>query len=102
MKSTDIQRLMASFESAANCYKNDKNESVEYWLARDLQKIFRYADSRNFGSVISKAIDACKNAGGNIDDHFLFVKSEIKAGVAVNMPSQRNISKIMTLSEKRF
>lgn len=42
----------------------------EYWLARELSKVLQYADWRNFENAIFKAMDACKNSGATVEDHF--------------------------------
>ena len=47
------------------------NEYVqEFWYARELAKALEYKDFRNFEQSIFKAMDACKNSGYNISDHF--------------------------------
>ncbi len=43
---------------------------VEYWSARDIQKLLGYTDWRNFLSVVGKARTACKVSGHVINDHF--------------------------------
>lgn len=42
----------------------------EFWSARDLSKTLEYADFRNFTVAIYKAMEACKNSGYLISDHF--------------------------------
>lgn len=42
----------------------------EYWSSRDLAKALDYNDYRNFLSTIDKAMQACKNSGQLISDHF--------------------------------
>lgn len=39
------------------------DEGVEFWYARELQKVLEYAEWRNFLVVIEKAKLACKNSG---------------------------------------
>ena len=62
-----IHQLHSDFEHCAN---TDEASGVEYWFARDLQKLLGYSQWRNFEPVIEKAITACVNAGENPDDHF--------------------------------
>ncbi len=73
MKKEQIQELFYQFENA--CY--DYN-GIECWSARELQKIFNYADWRNFLKVIDKAKEACKNSGGKVPDHFVDVNKMIE------------------------
>lgn len=42
----------------------------EYWNARELSKVLEYKDFRNFELTVYKAMDACKNSGFEISDHF--------------------------------
>ncbi|HEY7123786.1 MAG TPA: DNA damage-inducible protein D [Ktedonobacterales bacterium] len=42
----------------------------EYWLARELAKIFGYRSWQNFEQVIAKAKIACKYDGYEVADHF--------------------------------
>ncbi len=53
---------------------------VEYWFARELQKVLEYAEWRNFSTVIKKAKEACKGSGINTSDHFVDVNKIVKAG----------------------
>jgi hypothetical protein len=62
-----IHQLHGDFERCAN---TDETTGVEYWFARDLQKLLGYTQWRNFEPVIEKAITACMTAGENPDDHF--------------------------------
>lgn len=42
----------------------------EYWHARDLQPLLEYASWDKFKRVIEKAIEACRQSGNAVDDHF--------------------------------
>lgn len=86
MKSELVRQLTTNFESAA--YTADE---VEFWYARDLQKLLGYAEWRNFTQVIDKAKIACKNAGQEIEDHFVDVNKMIDLGKS----AQREIEDIM-------
>ena len=60
MEKQIITKLTKNFEDYA---KNDNG--IEFWYARDLQKLLGYINWENFILVISKAKEACKNSGQN-------------------------------------
>ena len=76
MKTELIQSLTANFESFAR--KTD--EGLEFWLARDLQKLLGYAKWDNFKNVIEKAKISCKTASASVSDHFADVGKMIELG----------------------
>ena len=55
MKKEIILSLRKSFEDYAN-----EADGVEFWFARDLQKLLDYDEWRNFLNVIEKAKTASK------------------------------------------
>ena len=87
MKKEMIQSLTDTFEGHAQQTEN----SVEYWLARDLQQLLGYSEWRNFNTVISKARVACEVSGHAITDHFVDVNKMVDLGSG----SQREIDDIM-------
>lgn len=72
MKTEIIVQLNKTFEGSAYT-----QNGVEYWMARDLQKLLDYDEWRNFSKVIDKAKLACLNSGHNISDHFVDVNKTI-------------------------
>ncbi len=65
MKSGIIKSYISLFN--ANTYKT---ENVDFWLARDIQKLLGYRKWENFLKVIKKAKIACDKAGVAVDDQF--------------------------------
>lgn len=64
---TDIQKYSEqTFESI----KHINEYGQEFWYARELARVLEYKDFRNFEQSIFKAMDACKNSGYDIADHF--------------------------------
>ncbi|MEO6964331.1 MAG: hypothetical protein ABI076_00370, partial [Acidobacteriaceae bacterium] len=64
-----IEKLVADFEDASHV----DEDGVEYWDARDLQKLLGYADWRNFTAVILKAKESCRHSDQKIENHFVDV-----------------------------
>ena len=70
--------------------RHEDEQGTEYWLSRELAKVLSYADYRNFVSVINKAMEACLNSGGTIENHFGDVTEMVFIGYGV----QREIKEI--------
>jgi DNA-damage-inducible protein D len=75
MKTEEIRQLFNQFEAAAS-----ELEGIECWSARELQKLLGYAKWENFEKVITKAKEACTNAGEQPKYHFPDVRKVIEAG----------------------
>ena len=75
MKTELIVQLNKTFEESA--YVQD---GVEYWMARDIQRLLDYAQWRNFLLVVDKAKTACLKAGQNVSDHFADVSKMVQIG----------------------
>jgi DNA-damage-inducible protein D len=72
MKKEIIVQLNKTFEESAYT-----QGGVEYWMARDIQKLLDYTEWRNFLLVVDKAKIACMNSDQNISDHFVDVNKTI-------------------------
>lgn len=86
-----IQRYKSIFDSIVNIIKDDDEQDVEVWYARDLQKLLGYIRWENFAVAIGRAMESCKSVGVNIDDHF----REIKKIVSLGSSSQREVQDLM-------
>ncbi len=86
MKTETITTLQKTFEDYARIV-----DGVEYWQARDLQKLLDYDKWENFAKVIEKAKTACQNSKQNVEDHFAGVRKMVPLGSG----SQREIEDFM-------
>jgi len=75
MKKENIIKLSMNFDSVVQ-----KEANLEFWYARDLQKLLDYSEWRNFKKVIDKAMLACKNSQYDIVDHFVDVNKMVQLG----------------------
>ncbi len=75
MKPELIQSLLANFESI-----RQETNGVEYWSARELQKVLGYAKWENFQNAIEKAKESCKKAWFKPQDHFPDVSKMVELG----------------------
>ena len=65
-----------SFEDIKHIDEN----GIEFWYARELQKVLDYKEWRKFENVIQKAIMACKNTGISEVDHFVGANKMVQIG----------------------
>jgi DNA-damage-inducible protein D len=86
MKLETIKSLSNNFEAYAN-----EIDGVEFWFARDLQKLLGYTQWRNFEQAIDRAKIACKNAGQKELDHF----ADASKMVDIGSGTKRNIDDYM-------
>ena len=75
MEKEIISKLQKMFEDCAY-----EKYGLEFWFARDLQKLLNYDEWRNFLKVIDKAKTASKNSGQETTDHFVDVNKKVKIG----------------------
>src|SRR3990167_8087301 len=75
MEKNQISQLHIHFESAAQ-----KEGNIEFWFARDLQKLLGYEKWENFAQAIERAKISCVGSKQNISDHFPDVRKMIGAG----------------------
>lgn len=75
MKKELIIKLTNDFDSYSN---KEKNSEIEFWYARDLQKILGYTKWENFESVIKKAMISCETSKQVVAEHFPEVRKTLK------------------------
>lgn len=78
----DNEALQNYSEQTFESIKHINEYGQEYWLARELARVLEYADWRNFEYAIFKAMDACKNSGIPVAEHFGETTSFTKIGNA--------------------
>ena len=64
------------FESIKHIDEN----GVEYWEARELQKVLEYKEWRNFKKVLGKAMIACKLSNNEVFEQFVELNKPIVGG----------------------
>jgi DNA-damage-inducible protein D len=72
MKTELIVQLNQTFEELAYI-----ENGVEYWMARDIQRLLDYTQWRNFLQVVDKAKTSCLKAGQSVSDHFADVSKMV-------------------------
>jgi DNA-damage-inducible protein D len=78
-----LTRLHNQFDGIVNLWPDS---DVEFWFARDLQKVLGYVQWRNFLEVIEKAKISCKNAGVDTGNHFADVSKMVSIGSGAERP----------------
>lgn len=75
------KKLITTLQNEFNQLSNTLEESaIEYWYARDLQKILGYNSWDKFQNVITKAKIAYENSGVEVSDHFRQVGKMVQIG----------------------
>jgi DNA-damage-inducible protein D len=87
MKTEVVRSLTATFEE----HTRQAGDGVEFWLARDLQRLLGYTEWRNFLAVISRAQTACEVSRHAVADHFVGVNKMVDLGSG----SQREVDDMM-------
>lgn len=70
MDTPKIQQYKNAFDLIAKEIKDNANNTIEVWYARELQQVLGYTRWENFVVAISRAIESCKTLKVNVDDHF--------------------------------
>ena len=70
MKKEEITKFISLFDTLKH---QEKSQDIEFWLARDLQKLLGYSEWKNFNEVINKAKKSCEASKNNVSSHFVDV-----------------------------
>lgn len=76
LENSTIESLVDRFEEAGH----EAGQGDKRWFARDLAALLGYTKWENFSAVITRAKDACAQAGNNCADHFPDVRKMIPIG----------------------
>ena len=91
MDTQKIQQYKNAFDLIAKEIKDDANNTIEVWYARELQQVLGYTRWENFVVAISRAIESCKTLKVNVNDHF----REVTKMVLLGSGSQRKVQDFM-------
>ncbi len=58
MDSNQIAKYKETFDSIAH-----EEDGVEFWYARELQKVLGYSRWENFSTAVHRAMESCENSG---------------------------------------
>ena len=86
-----IQQYKSTFDQIAKTVKDDDDNAIEVWYARELQEVLGYARWENFITAVGRAIESCKTLGINVDDHF----REVTKMVLLGSGSKREVQDFM-------
>ena len=86
-----IQEYKSAFDSIAKLIKDDDENTIEVWYARELQQVLGYARWENFGIAIYRAMESCKTLGINVDNHF----REVTKMIALAKSAHREVQDFM-------
>lgn len=75
-----MNEIKAYTESIFESIKHIDENDVEYWEARELQKVLEYKEWRNFKKILDRSKITCKASNYNILEHFVEVNKPIKGG----------------------
>ena len=86
-----IQQYKSAFDLIAKEVKDEDNNTIEVWYARELQQVLGYSRWENFAVAIGRAMESCKTLGISIDDHF----REVTKMIALAKGAQREVQDFM-------
>lgn len=92
-----IQQYKSAFDLIAKTVKDDDDNNIEVWYARELQEVLGYARWENFVGAVCRAIESCKTLGINVDDHF----REVTKKIALAKGAQRDVQDFMLWRKMR-
>jgi len=83
MSRYNIETLQSNFNEISHQLEDT---NIEYWYARDLQKILGYSEWRNFNKVIDKAKVSCQTLKIDSSSHFVDTNKMANLGLGTQRP----------------
>ena len=77
MKSSEIEKRRLTLDDLAHI---DEETGVEYWYARDLQRLLGYTKWQNFEEAIQRARTSLETTKTPDEEHFAGVSKMVKLG----------------------
>lgn len=77
---SDQQMPTAGHVSPFESIRHTDDDGNEYWSARELSKVLRYREWRNFKSAIDKGRIACESSNHESSDHFVETTEMVQLG----------------------
>lgn len=88
------KQLITTLQNQFNTLSNIMEDiNIEFWYARDLQKLLDYQSWDKFQNVIEKAKKACENSKVEVSDHF----RQVGKMVTIGSNTQREIQDIILI-----
>lgn len=78
-------------EETFESIKHYTDDGIEFWYARELQRVLEYTQWRRFSETIGRAKEACANSGNVVADHF----AEVGKMVPIGSGAEREVEDIM-------
>ena len=83
-----VNHHTSTFNSITHIIKDDKDNDMEVWFARELRPLLGYARWENFQVAINRAIDSCISQSINVECHFREVTKMVTLGSGAKRPIQ--------------
>lgn len=85
------EELSAYGQETFDSIRHVSENGIEFWYARELQKVLGYAQWRRFSEAIDRAKEACESSGNDVKDHF----ADVGKMVSIGSGAEREIDDIM-------
>ena len=86
-----IQQYKSALDLIAKEIKDEEDNTIEVWYARELQQVLGYTRWENFVVAIGRAMESCKTLGINVDNHF----REVTKMISLAKGAQREVQDFM-------